>query len=430
MNGSLLADNFKDTPYWWERSPRPKDEQQALPKTADVVIIGSGYTGLSAAIQTAKHGLSTVVIDAESAGWGCSSRNGGQVGTSLKPSFLELQAKYGCGKALAILTEGFNALNWVESFTQENNIECDFKRVGLFSGAHNQSALQSYRDKIANTPPELKTNSFIVEPEDTHTEIGSDEYLGGLVSPHHGSIDPGRYHLGLLAHAKKVGVEVVSHCKVEDIAKSAGIFAVKSTKGTIRAKEVLVATSGYTGNLTPWQNKRIIPIGSYVIATEPLPNGLIEKLIPNDRMIVDSRKVIVYFRSCPERKRILFGGRVSLNETNPSVSAPKLHALMVQRFPDLRDIKISHSWMGFVGYTFDELPHLGKHDGVHYSMGYCGSGVSLASYFGMRIGLQITGKPDGATALDELKFENRFYYKGNPWFLAPSLFYYRWKDSR
>jgi glycine/D-amino acid oxidase-like deaminating enzyme len=430
MNDSYFTDNFKQEPFWWERSPRPADENNPLPKSADVVIIGSGYTGLSAAIQTAKHGLHTVVVDAESAGWGCSSRNGGQVSTSLKPSFLQLQAKYGRDKAVAILSEGYNALNWVESFTQEANIDCDFKRVGLFCGAHNKAALQGYRDTIANTVPEFETQPFIVEPKDTRKEIDSDDYMGGMVLPHHGSIDPGRYHLGLLAHAKQLGVEVISHCKVDDIRKSAGKFNVSTTKGNISAKDVLVATSGYTGKLTPWQQQRIIPIGSYVIATEPLAEGQLETLIPNDRMVIDSRKVVVYFRSCPERKRIIFGGRVSLNETNPKLSGPKLHALMVQRFPMLHDIKISHSWMGFVGYTFNEMPHLGKQDGIHYSMGYCGSGVSLASYFGMRIGLQIAGQPEGATALDDLNFENRFYYRGNPWFLAPSLFYYRWKDAR
>lgn len=430
MRSTLFTDDFKQQPFWWERTPRPVANTQSLAKSAALVIIGSGYTGLHAAIQTAKHGVHTVVLDAESAGWGCSSRNGGQVSTSLKPSFAQLKAKYGNDKALAILKEGHKALDWVANFTQENQMDCGFKRVGLFSGAHNRAALQAYRDKITHTPPELKTDAYIIEPEDTESEIAGRAYNGGMVSPHHGAIDPGRYHLGLLAQAKNLGVEVVSHCRADNIKKVAGLFNVSTSKGNIAAKAVLLATSGYTGKATPWQQRRIIPIGTYVIATEPLPDGLMAKLIPNDRMVVDSRKIIVYFRSCPERRRMLFGGRVSLSETNPVLSAPRLHALMVQRFPMLRNIKISHSWMGFVGHSFDELPHLGKHGGIYYSMGYCGSGISLASYLGMRIGLRIVGKAAGATALDDLAFTKRFYYWGKPWFLAPSLFYYRWKDAR
>ncbi len=294
-----------------------------------MVVIGSGYTGLSAAIQTAQHGLKTIVVEAQNSGWGCSSRNRGQVGTSLKPTFPELRAKYGRDKALAILSEGFNALNWVESFTQENRIDCDFRRCGRFRGAHNASALKAYRRKIDDTPPELNADAYIVEPKDSHTEVASDKYKGGIVFPHHASIDPSRYHQGLLQHALNLGVEVVSHCKVEDITKTAGVFSLDTTKGKISAKDVLVATSGYTRKSTPWQQQRVIPIGSYIIATEPLPEGLTETLLPNDRMVTDSRKVLVYFRTCPERKRILFGGRVSLT-LEKSVEPPLRDVLSLQ----------------------------------------------------------------------------------------------------
>ncbi len=432
MDHDIFTPDFKPTPFWWERTPRPDlpdADENRLPDRADVLIIGSGYTGLSAAIETAKRDRHTVVIDAQDAGWGCSSRNGGQVSTSIKPDFSQLKDKYGADTAFAILTEGNHALDWVESVVNENGIDCDFRRTGRFHGAHSAAALDLLRKEIEDTPEPFNYDAWIVERDQQTSEIGSDYYHGGVVHPHHASIDPGRYHQGLLDNAKARGARIISHCKANHISSDGDGHRVRTSRGTILAKQVIVATSGYTTGLTPWQRRRIIPIGSYVIATEPLADGLPEKLIPKARVITDTLKVVVYYRLCPQHQRMIFGGRVSLAETNPETSAPKLRKLMVQRFPELESVRISHSWMGLVGYTFDRMPHIGARNGIHYSMGYCGSGISLASYFGMKSGLKAVGDPEGKTALDHLAFPSRPYYRRKPWFLAPSIFYYRWRDS-
>ncbi len=427
MSQMIFTEDFKETPYWWERTPRPVGSDESLPESADVVIIGSGYTGLSAAIQTAQHGRHTVVVDTEDAGWGCSSRNGGLVSTSLKLSFDLLSRKFGSKAALDILKESFNALTWVERFIHENNIDCDFRKVGRYHAAHTDQALAQIEADIKGIPKALNTGAYMIEPQDQHTKIGSDFYHGGAVYPHHASLDPARFHQGLLECAQSKGAQIVSHCKVDRIEQQKGSFKLITAKGSITAGDVVIGTGGYTGNPTPWQQRRIVPIGTYMIATEPLPQETITRLIPNDRVITDSRKLVVYYRTCPERRRIIFGGRVSLRETRPRISAPQLHQQMVCRFPELESVKVSHSWMGFMGYTFDEMPHLGKHDGIYYSMGV---GISLAGYFGMRIGQKVVGDPQGATAFDGLPFSGRFYYRKNPWFLAPSIYYYRWLDQR
>jgi glycine/D-amino acid oxidase-like deaminating enzyme len=155
-----------------------------------------------------------------------------------------------------------------------------------------------------------------------------------------------------------------------------------------------------------------------------------DRLMPKSRAISDTRKVVYYYRAAPDRSRILFGGRVSHNETDPRVSAPRLHADLVQLFPELADTKVTHSWVGFVAYTFDELPHLGVHDGVSFAMGYCGVGVSMASYLGTRLGQQMLGRAEGATAFDDLAFQTRPFYTGTPWFLGAAVMYYRWRDRR
>ena len=215
---------------------------------------------------------------------------------------------------------------------------------------------------------------------------------------------------------------------MQEVIQAKGLFHVSTSSGVIKAKNVVIATSGYNRKTPPWFKRRIIPIGSYIIATEELDPALVDELIPKNRVITDTRKLVVYYRASPDRKRILFGGRVSLNETDPQKSAPALHQQLVTIFPQLASTQVSHSWMGFVGYTFDEMPHSGEKDGIYYSMGYCGSGVSLSSYFGTRLGQRIAGLPEGETPLTLVPFQTRPFYSGNPWFLAPSILFYQMKD--
>ena len=428
MTESLFAENYKNTPYWWDRTPRPTIKEIPLPKETEVLVIGSGYTGLCTAIQTCRNGLDTVVLDAQDAGWGGSSRNGGQVSPSIKPSFQELSRKYGEEPARELLKEGNNALKWIGDFIQEENIDCDFRRVGHYYGAHSLSQFK-HLEKIINEQPEgLQLDVNLIPKSQQHTEIGSDFYHGGIVHQNHASLDPARFHQGLLEVALTSGAQIKTHCAVNKIEKKGGIFQIHTEAGTMSAREVVVATSGYTGTVTPWHRRRVIPIGSYIISTELLAEDLVNELIPRDRVITDSRKLVVYYRASPDRKRILFGGRVSLNETDPDKCAKPLHKKLTQIFPQLAKIKVSHSWMGFVGFTFDHMPHTGDKEGVHYAMGYCGSGICLSSYFGTKLGQRLAGLPQGNTIFTDINFQTRPFYKGNPWFLAPSILYFQLRD--
>lgn len=234
----------------------------------------------------------------------------------------------------------------------------------------------------------------------------------------------------MLDRALMAGARVIPHCAATAIRPEGNGFRVDHARGSIATRNVVVATNGYTDALTPWLRRRVIPIGSYIIATEPLPRELMAKLMPRDRVVSDTRKVVYYYRASPDGQRILFGGRVSHNETDPRVSGPRLHAELARIFPELATVRISHSWMGFVAYTFDEMMRAGVHDGIHYAMGYCGSGAGMAGYLGMRVGQQVLGLKEGATAFDTVPFQSRPYYYGNPWFLAPSVMFYRWRDGR
>lgn len=430
MSAQLFTPERKLTPYWWEATPRPTLAVTPVPESVDVLVIGSGYTGLHAALQVARGGRSTLVVDAEDAGWGCSTRNGGQISTSIKPGYDELSARHGAPAAHAILSEGQRSLSWIGEFIAAENLDCNFGVVGRFHAAHNAQQFAALVQRDSQQPKGLEVDTELVPRSEQHRELGTDIYHGGVVYMRHAALDPGRYHQGLLERVIAAGASVVSRCPVNAIDRDTGRFRVQTARGVITARDVVVATNGYTGKLIPWLRRRVIPIGSYIIATEPLPAAQMARLMPTNRNVSDTRKVVFYYRASPDRRRILFGGRVSSSETDAEVSGPLLHAEMVKIFPELAQTRISHSWCGFVAYTFDELAHIGQLDGMHYAMGYCGSGVGMASYLGMRLGQQVLGLAEGRTALDGLKFQTRPLYSGNPWFLAPSIHYYRWRDSR
>ncbi len=428
MTFDLYTADSKETPYWWDAVPRPFIPEQTPPPEVDVLVVGSGYTGLSAALQTARAGRSTLVVDAEEAGWGCSSRNGGQVTSSFKRGLADLTSKYGYQTALDIRLEGYRAIDYLEDFIRGENIDCDWDRAGHFVAAHNPRQYELLATALKDFPSEFNEAVHMVPREEQTAEIGSERYFGGAVFTKQAALHPAKFHDGLLKSAQAHGVQVIAHCRVESLERNGAGFRVTTSKGEVRAREVVIGTNGYTGPLTPWQRRRVIPIGSYIIATEGLAPELADELAPNGRTFSDTRRVVFYYRLSPDRTSMLFGGRVAYMESDPRVSAPRLHDAMSAIFPQLRRTRITHSWMGFVAYTFDELPHVGENEGLYYAMGYCGLGIAMGAYLGMRLGKKLLGSAEGNTPLDVAKFSSRPLYHGSPWFLAPSIAWYRALD--
>lgn len=388
MSDPLFTDNFKQLPYWWEHAPRPQIEVTDLPGNVDVAIIGSGYTGLCAGIQTARAGRSTLILDAEDAGWGCSSRNGGQVSTSFKPSVEQLSKQYGTEKAVQILREGHNALAWISDFVTQEGIECDFHQAGRFHAAHNPGNTRRWHGAVNTSPKGWRsTVTWCHVRSSTMRSIPIDTTAVSSLPTRLAT--PWQIPLGFTgAGAGRRGVYRPTQQSRQYRARWRGVCSAHRTRQSQRTR-CSARNQWLHRRANPWQQRRIIPIGSYVIATETLDVSQVEQLLPGDRVYSDTRKLVVYYRASPDRRHIVFGGRVSIQETDPRTTAPHLHREMVRILPALKSTKISHSWMGFVGYTFDSMPHIGQHQGVYYAMGYCGSGVSLASYFGTRLGQRL-----------------------------------------
>ena len=425
---AIWCHNRKETSFWLEGLPEFNNISSKLPQRVDVAIVGSGYTGLNAALQTIRGGRSTAIFEVGLPGQGCSTKNGGQISTSIKPSLEKLSAKFGTQNGIAIRQEGENALNWIGDFITSEKIDCNFSRVGRYHAAHTQKHYELITRDAEKVNRSEGIEAFAVPKAEQLKELGSDVYHGGVVFPRHASVDPGKYHRGLLQRVVDAGVDVFGQCAVLNIEQTSDGFVITTQKGKVKARDVIIATNGYTSNLTPWLQKRVIPIGSYIISTEELDPVVVNELFPTNRIASDTCKVIYYYRTSPDRKRILFGGRVSATETNPLLSGPKLLKDLYRIFPQIEGIKISHSWTGTVAYTFDEMAHTGQHNGMYYSMGYCGSGVSMASYLGMRLGQKVLGLVEGKTAFDDLPFPTRPLYNGRPWFLPAVVSWYRMQD--
>lgn len=417
-------------PFWWDEAPPLEVGPAPLPRTADVLIVGAGYTGLSAALTLAKAGRSVVVCEAGAIGEGASSRNGGQVGGKLRPSFSALAARYGDERAIALCREGMAARAYIEQLIGDEGIDCDFDPCGRYHGAHRRKDFATLARTAEVMMTRVGVKMSVVPASEQQKVVASDAYYGGVIDHTTAAFHPAKFVVGLARRAAAQGVRLSSGNRVRSLLREGGKWGVQTEHGCVTASDVIVATNGYTGPEFPDLQRRVIPIGSYIIATERMSTTMVDSLLPGCRVLVDTRKAASYLRASPDGTRIMYGGRVAAAEVSPSVSGPRLQSILAEIFPQLRGIGISHSWMGFTGFTFDDLPHTGSTDRLYYAMGYCGtSGTSLGTYLGHKTALKILGDSDGATAFDDLAFPTRPYYHGSPWFLSTAVAFFRLRDK-
>ena len=425
--------SLKEKPFWMDTVTMPEPEAaRPWPGKADVAVVGSGFTGLSAARALARRGVKVVVLEAETIGWGASSRNGGMVLTGLKLGVNTLIARYGREQARRMFAASIASLDCVEQIVREEAIPCDFSRSGHLEVACKPAHYRHFVEAAEAIAREFNHTVRVIPKGELRAEIGSEAYHGGLVDEVSAGLNPARYVAGLARAAAQAGADLRDQTRVERVERSANGWRVGTSRGAVEAREVFVATSGYTGPATPAFQKKIIPIGSYIVATEPLPESLAHEVSPRNRMIFDSKNFLYYFRLTPDR-RMLFGGRAAfLPETATTVreSAEILRRGMLDVYPQLRDVKVEYVWGGTLDFAFDRMPHAGKLDGLHYALGYAGHGVAMATYLGARMADVICGGDLREIPFADLPFPGApmGLYWGTPWFLPFAGMWYRFLD--
>jgi glycine/D-amino acid oxidase-like deaminating enzyme len=421
--------------YWLTTVEFPKTETRPLPPRVDVAVIGAGFTGLSAARILAKRGAKVALLESETIGWGASSRNGGMVLTGMKLGVNKLISMYGREVTRRMYAASLKTIDCVEEIIREERIDCDFSRCGHLEVACKQKHFDDYARQAEVIAREFNHQLRVVQKRELNAEIGSNIYYGGMVDELSAGLNPGRYVAGLGHAAMKAGAEIFEQTRVESLQRESqqGVsgWKIVTSQGELWAHEVFVGTSGYTGKATPALRKKIIPIGSFIITTEPLPDSLAHELSPRNRMIYDSKNYLYYYRLTPDR-RMLFGGRAAFfpeNDRTIRRSADILRRGMIDVYPQLNDAKIDYVWGGTLDFAFDIMPHAGQIDGIYYAVGYAGHGVAMATYQGQKMAQLIAGdKPENPFIGIPFPGAPLGLYNGKPWFLPFAGAWYKFLD--
>jgi glycine/D-amino acid oxidase-like deaminating enzyme len=428
-------------PYWWDTVPAlrvgspqytARIPPQELPPRVDVVVVGAGYTGLSAARHLARTGATVLVLEREAIGWGASSRNGGQVLTGLKLEPATLVARFGEARARQLFDAAGSSVNRIEALIAEEAIDCEYARTGHLQAAWKPAHFAAFREEQALLARVFDYRVHLVGPSEQRAEIGTSVYHGVLIDAGSGSLNPAKYVYGLADAAARRGAMIAPGTAVTSVSRQSGRWMVKTPSSTVDAGDVLFATNGYTDCAAPALQRRFVPIGSYIIATEPLEAAQAAALLPRQRVAFDSKNFLYYFRVTGDR-RLLFGGRAEFGRPDAETirrAAAILRDGMRLIFPGLSGVRIDYAWGGNVAFTRDQLPRAGKLDAMYYAGGYCGHGIAMATYLGEQIAHRIAGEPHDPAA--HPLFDDRFaaipLYAGNPWFLPAVGAYYQVKD--
>lgn len=381
-----LAEGYAEDVLWQGTAEVPEVASTPPPAAVDVVVVGGGYCGLAAASGLARRGRSVAVLDRGRLGWGASTRNGGMVLPELKSGPRALAERYGdLGRRMHAAVE--EAFDHVEALIADERIDCDYRRTGrleLAFGARSAAALRGLAEEHA----EVGSPATYVEGDELAAELGSSAFPAGLVVQRSGGLHPARFHAGLVGLARRAGATLHPGCAVSGIAD----HVVDTDHGRVRAGDVLLAVNAYADGAAPHLRRRVLPMGSFVLATEPLSPEQQTAVLPTARMVYDTRNLLSYWRLDPDG-RVVFGGRKGLGAVTVAEARDHLYERLVRFHPQLEGVRVERAWGGDVALTVDRLPHCGRIDGAWYAGGCNGSGVALNTWLGHRMAAAICGEP-------------------------------------
>ena len=425
------AETSYGTPYWWDDAGAPTATDDELQNRCDLLIIGAGYTGLSGAIAAHDADVSVQVIDRDIPGIGASTRNGGMFGAHPRFSVAIMEKRFGREVASGIYSEAAIAERFARDLITREQIDCDFQDVGRIQLAWTRKHFAAQQQLVKSVAALSDMQLELVSREFLSDEINTEQYFGGIRFPRHAGLQPMRYHRGLCEATRRRGVPVVSHCEAYGIRRRAdGGFDVDTSKGRIHTSKLMVATNGYTSSQGAgplrWLQQRVFPLPSFLIATDSVSRNRLQSLAPGGRMMVETRARHSYYRLSPDGKRILFGGRASMVPTDPLIAAQRLQKTMLEVWPSLDDVPITHSWSGNTGYAFGHMPQVVVHEDIHFVAGFSGSGTVLAPYLGMKCAYQSIGDPRGKTAYSNTGLKKSWLHPvQQPHFLKAANQWYR-----
>ena len=427
MADSVLHPDFKDSPYWWEALDAPPPPADPPPRT-EVAIVGGGYTGLSAALTLARAGREAVVLEAEHPGWGASSRNAGLITKLLHTGLARMEKHVGTEALGRYIAEASAAFTYTTELIEREQIACHLTRPGRFVSAPNARKLKELANELELARRYAGATGEVHDKKSQRRELGSDHYAGGIVIEGTAAAHPALYAQGLARRAENAGATLAGGCRVTAIRREGNGFRVETGRGAVQAEHVIVATNAYTGLELPQFRHRIVPIAASMIATEPLSSETIARLLPTGRTCVDNARTFRYWRRAPTEDRLLFGGLSGQRWRDGKARARSLHAEMTAVFPDMAGARVTHAWSGQIALSMDHLPHLGVHDGIHYALAMCGTGLPMGTWLGHRIALRLLGEAESGTVFDTLPFKQNRLIAGNAWFAPAAAGFYRFLD--
>ena len=421
---------IRSDPYWWEAAPPATLPREPVRSKCDAVIVGAGYTGLSAAITLARAGRSVQVFDKMRPGEGASTRNGGIASGNLRPSFDELARKFGEVTARALLLEAKAAREDLAEFIAREGIDCEFVVTGRFAGASTAGDYERLAREADMLTARTGIVAYAVRKAEQRTYLGTDYYHGGSVRMDIAGLHPAKLHAGMLRAARAAGAIVHGETAVLGMRSDGLDYEVETARGRVHARHVIAGTNGYADRSDSWLRRRMVPVRSRIIATAPLSDNLMRQLMPKRMMLSETRKLHYYYRPSPDGRRILFGGRDGTIAGDPTWPTDHLRQALIDIFPELDDVALTHSWFGHVAMNRDMIPRIFSRKGVRYAAGYCGSGVVWARWAGQKAARQILGEDGGASALDMRPPAAVPFYNGTPWFMPGVFAWLTWQDRR